>query len=155
MDGILVSFWETLFSGAMLVSGRLLPGGFKRFIFTLNIGEMIPNFDRRIFFIHGWWKPPINNKKRSDKIWIEVKIRVEKLVQPLWVSMPMPKNNTFSSLTFSTVKLLKLTKLSTDRLQLLKRWYLLPVTRSAPGYECCKIRDEISLVPSFVVFVYI
>ena len=62
----------------------------------------------------------------------------------------MPKN-TFSSLTFSTVKLLKLTKLSTDRLQLLKRWYLLPVTRSAPGYEW----DEFSWVPSAQLYVYI
>ena len=45
MVGILVSFWDDLFSGAMLVSGSVIGGGFKDdFIFTttnLEILEMI------------------------------------------------------------------------------------------------------------------
>ena len=44
------------FGCELLVSGRVLAGGFKRFChFHLeHWGFTIPNFDRRIFFIHGW-----------------------------------------------------------------------------------------------------
>ena len=53
MVGILLSCWGGLFSGAMLVLGRV-GGGFKRFfIFTPIPGEMI-QFDEHNFQL-GWF----------------------------------------------------------------------------------------------------
>ena len=149
MDGILVSFWETLFSGAMLVSGRVLAGGFKRFcqFSPWTLGKWFPISTVAYFSFMGGENHQLMIKKiwqdlnwSQDQSWKTIDFLL--LFQPLWVSMPMPKD-TFSSLTFSTVKLPPTDKAPARIGCTLKRWYLLPVTRSAPGYECCKIGDEI------------
>ena len=52
MVGILVSFRDGLFSGTMLVSGRVLGGGFKHFwtFHPENLGKMNPPILTGIFF---------------------------------------------------------------------------------------------------------
>ena len=61
MVGILVSFWDGLFSGAMLVSGRVAPNFFHRGIDMLvyNKSQLSKRSCRGSFFVKGdpKWSP--------------------------------------------------------------------------------------------------
>ena len=86
MVGILLSFWETLFSGAMLVSGRvtlLLPGDFVPIFWSLQW-----DFSHLVAFASLWnlwpsgfehqkWRnrPPVENTRRNGHLPILVKVR--------------------------------------------------------------------------------
>ena len=58
MVGILLSFWEGLFLGAMLVSGRV-SGGFKHvsgfFSIRFNLGKMFIPFWTNVIFVFLHW----------------------------------------------------------------------------------------------------